>query len=506
MSPRSSGVASRQNQEPAAILHRLQEFLQIRSVSAYLVGGYIRNLLMGGDVRDVDIAVSVPALPLAQAAAVALGGHYVLLDEENQVARLVFSSPTPPGQWHIDLAALQGDIHQDLARRDFTVNAIALPLETLKGEGWRGKIIDPGHGVADTENRVLRAVSQSIFQDDPVRMMRGIRLAAQLGLTLDGSTRELMARHHTLLAQAAPERIREELCRLLACPQAAPWLSIMDEVGLLGILFPELDQARGVSQPKEHFWDVYHHSLETVASVEGILAAVRGEGGQTMPHQALRQPWPEELNACLSEEVGTDCSRAAILKLTALLHDIAKPDTRTVEPGGRIRFLGHADVGAQMALFILERLRFSLKERQVVARMIQHHLRPAQLARIHPPSRRAIYRYFRDTEEVGVTTLLLSLADHWATRGPQLIPDAWQQHVMATQLLATYYFQEQKRAVPPRLVDGHLLMEHFGLRPGPLVGELLEALREAQAVGDVTTQEEALALAQQELQRRQPSL
>jgi len=188
-----------------------------------------------------------------------------------------------------------------------------------------------------------------------------------------------------------------------------------------------------------------------------------------------------------------------MLKMAALLHDMAKPQTKSTEATGRIRFLGHGKEGAVMAASILERLRFSTKEIKLVETMVRHHLRPGQMSNVGLPTPRAIYRYFRDTGDAGIDTLFLSLADHLATRGPRLDMAAWQEHAQMVEYVLAQRLEQQSRVTPPKLVDGHDLIDIFGMSPGPEVGEILEAVREAQAAGDVATRDEALSYIRQHL-------
>jgi poly(A) polymerase len=245
-----------------------------------------------------------------------------------------------------------------------------------------------------------------------------------------------------------------------------------------------------VEQPKEHFWNVFTHSLETVATVDFLLR----QGNLVYAGEEVLgvAPWPSELVQHFASEVSHGSTRGVLLKLAALLHDVAKPQTRTIEADGRMRFLGHAQDGAAMVVNILGRLRFSTREVKLVETMVRHHLRPMQMSHEGLPSRRAIYRYFRDTAEAGIDTLILSLADHLATRGPRLELAQWREHSQLVEHVINHYFQEEKLVKPPKLVDGHDLIGIFGISPGPRMGELIEALCEAQATGELTTRGEAL--------------
>ncbi len=478
--------------ELGELLDRVARFLGTKGVEAHLVGGFVRDGFLGRHTRDVDLAVAAPAIPLARELAVALKGHFVLLKQEHQVARVVV---TPPGGvlslakgWHLDLATMAADIDQDMARRDFTVNAVAVGLED-------SRVTDPCGGLRDLEEGIIRAVSPTIFRDDPARLLRAVRLAAEMDFRVEETTTALVKQQAHLLSGVAGERLREELLRLLSLPRAAPGVRRLDELGLLSSLFPEMDGARGVVQPKEHHWDVFQHSVETVAAADFLTGDADGFPAWAREGFA----WPPEAAAQLEEEVA-GFPRRALFKLVCLLHDVAKPQTKAVQPDGRTRFLGHPLQGADIARCILGRLRFSRREKEMAAAMITHHLRPTQMSHEELPTRRAIYRFFRDTGEVASEVLLLSLADHLASRGPDLIPESWHYH---TRVVA-HVLEEQHRqetAPPARLLTGHDIMAMLGLEPGPLVGQLLEVLEEARAAGEISTRDEALELARKELGR-----
>lgn len=466
------------------LLGRVARFLDARGITAYLVGGFVRDGLLGRETRDVDLAVAAPAIPLARELADALLGHFVPLDQQHQVARVVVS----PGLWHLDMATLAGDIGQDMARRDFTVNAMAVPLGQPEG-----RVVDPWGGRQDLERRVIRAVSPSVFQEDPARLLRAVRLTAELGFQIEEATAALIQRDAPLLGGVAGERLREELMRLLSLLRAAPGVRTLDRLGLLSPLLPEMDPARGVAQPKEHHWDVFQHSVETVAAADFLMG--EGDGFPAWAREAF--PWPPEAAAGMAEEVA-GFPRRALFKLACLLHDVAKPQTKAVQPDGRTRFLGHAPQGADIVRSALARLRFSRREREMLAAMIVHHLRPTQMAHEELPTRRAIYRFFRDTGEVAEEVLYLSLADHLASRGPELAPEAWQYHTRVVHYVMAER-RHQEAAPPLRLLTGHDIMAAFGLEPGPRVGQLLEKVAEARAAGEVSTREQALALVRKEL-------
>jgi poly(A) polymerase len=469
--------------DASRLLTRINHYLGKEGVKSYLVGGFIRDTLLGRDTNDIDIAVDAEALTTASDAAATLGGKYVPLDEENGVGRVVL----PRMKWQIDFTTLQGDIKQDLSRRDFTIDAMALELDKPFSIA---NLLDPFHGRDDLRRGIIRAIDYKVFKTDPARLLRAVRLSAELGFTIESETESFIHRDHELIINIPGERVREELLRLLATAGAGPRLAYLDELGLLTALIPELSPARGVNQPRMHIWDVFEHSLQTVAAVEFLLREKSWEyAGQDILDAV---PWSARLREHFSEEISHSSTRRSLLKLAALLHDIAKPRTKVMTEDGRARFLGHPQEGADDAATIMERLRFTNREIQLVGLLVKYHLRPTQMSQEGIPTRRAIYRYFRDTGESGIDILFLSLADHLAARGSDLDLEQWQEHTQMTDYVINRHFEEESLTHPPKLLDGHDIMRAFGLEPGRHIGELLEALREAQATGEIADRQEAI--------------
>lgn len=480
-------------QKEVSLLTRVSGFLSQENIDSYLVGGYVRDTLLGRPTRDVDIAVDALAPEAAKKVATALKAKYVLLDKVNEIARVVFieGDPTQGNRWHLDFSTIRGGIEANLSHRDFTINAMAVNLREL--EEGHPQLIDPFQGKSDLGRGLIRVVSETAFQEDPARLLRAVRLAAEYGFNIEERTEALIQAQSQLICQVAGERVREELCRLLSSPKTAYFLRYLDHLGLLTAIFPELAPTKGVEQPIEHFWDVFHHSIETVASVERLLR-VKDEDEVL----SLLPRSPTFLQH-FEEEVSGGVTRSTLLKLAALLHDIAKPQTRSLEPNGRARFLGHTKEGAIMAGNILQRLRFSTRETKMVQKMIESHLRLWQMGGEGKPTSRAIYRFFRDTGDASIDIIFLTLADFLATRGPNLDLEEWRQHCQLMDYILSQQEREKEKVTPEKLIDGHDLIDVFGLEPGPKIGELLEAVREAQGIGEVTTREEALALARRQL-------
>ena len=496
--------------EASLLLTKVSNFLTEQDVQSYVVGGFVRDVLLGRDTADIDIAVEADALEIAPKVATALGGKYVLLDEVNRVGRVIVANKEAPStkkRWELDFSSVDDNIKHDLARRDFTIDAMAVDLRkivtqphllTLPHLKKRDEVspkppllIDPLNGWNDLHQRVVRAVTKTAFELDAARLLRAVRLATELGFSIDNETEALIRKYSHLIADVAGERVREELLRLLAIPQAEQLLPYLDELGLLTAMIPELAQTKGVKQPKEHFWGVFDHSLKTVVAVDFLLR--QGVWEYASEKVLAVAPWSAVLNQHFDLEVSSGSTRRLLLKLAALLHDIAKPQTKAIDANGRMRFLGHAREGAAIAAGILERLRFTTKEIKLVEIMIRHHLRPMQMSHNELPSHRAIYRYFRDTGEAGIDILFLSLADHLATRGPHLNLGQWEEHTQIVNYVLTQRFQEESLVAPPKLIDGHDLINIFDMSPGPKIGEFLEAVREAQASGELTTRQEAIS-------------
>ncbi|MBI3625163.1 MAG: HD domain-containing protein [Candidatus Rokubacteria bacterium] len=448
------------------------------SQEAFLVGGAVRDLLLSRQsVEDLDLAVPSGALRLAQALARRLGGTFVALDAERGSARVVVEA----GEYQVDLTDFRAPtLEADLRGRDFSVNAIAVPLVPLVREG-KAPLLDPVGGMRDLAGRRLHLSSPGAFDEDPVRAFRGVRLATELGFALDSEAKRSAQRVAPRLPAMAPERVREELARLLRLPRASRGLRELDRLGLLEAIVSEIGPMKSTTQPKPHRFSVWEHSLRTVEAVDLLLLKL-----------SSLSPYAEELAAHMAEPLGDGLTRGAVLKLAGLLHDVAKPQTRGVIEG-RVRFIGHDVEGAATARAIGQRLRLSGRAVDVLERLVRHHLRPMHLGQVAQITRRARYRFFRDLGREARDLLLLTLADAAAVRGESPI-GIWRGPGgrLVADLLRGWEEDRVQAAAPP-FVRGEDVMAACGLPPGPEVGRLLALAREAQDLGVVTTREEALA-------------
>jgi tRNA nucleotidyltransferase/poly(A) polymerase len=463
---------------------------------------------------DWDLITEGNAHQLARLLADFLGGSYAHLHEK--ASRVTVHLPADAPDVVLDIAPLHGTtLADDLRARDFTLNALALPLTQLLNALASGDapasipelLTDPLHGLADLQARLLRAVDDEVFRHDPLRMLRALRLARRYGLTIEAGTEGLIRRDAALLKGVAPERIHDELYMLLALPDALTSFHLLDDYGLLSVLFPELEPARAMLQPLPHYWDVFEHSLQSVGMLEILTHALENRSPNTLLMTPQEVEDLIELRELLAEGEQQGLFRLADLhtppvKLAALLHDVGKPLTRTISEQGVIHFYSHPQVGAPVASEIMRRLSASTHDRRLVQLVTAHHMRPGQLGQEGEVTPRAMRRYFVDLGPTGILIALFSLADHQATLGPQPRTAAWTRHLSVVRLLLTRYIRERASILPPRLVRPEELMSRLRLSPGPLLGQLLERIAEAQADGTVHSREEALLLAREYMHAR----
>lgn len=460
---------------------QLQEILQRQEV--HFVGGCVRDLLLGRPLHDLDLAVAGDAVALARSVAHALRAAFVLLDEENGIARVVLRGPDGGPEGTIDLARQRGnDLQEDLAARDLTINAMAMDppafWASAAGEVAQPQVVDPFGGLEDLRAQRIRAVREQAFRDDPLRTLRVIRLAAELDFAVDPQTAGWVRQTAGLLPRVSWERIRDEVLRLLGCPHAAPYLSLLAELALLPYVLPEVESVR--TDPG------LGHLGETVCSLEWIAGRLadggrpRSEGAFWQPaalasHPDLRLdlPYAVQVGRYLHTRLAGKHDRLALLKLAGLLHHGSGQEARRA--GSRLRLSGGEvfDLASAVA-----------------------HLEDALLLGEGETSRLAVYRFYRDTGAVANGVLLLSLAHELAIVGPSLQREPWSERVDHTgAILALHQERFAEVISPSRLVDGDDLMDALGLEPGPWIGRLLEGIREAQVAGEVRSREEALAWA-----------
>ena len=451
---------------------------------AWLVGGAVRDALLGRTTADFDIVVAEDPAGAARAVADAAGRAACFeLSEEFGAWRVVDRD----GAWQVDLATMRaGSLEGDLALRDFTVNAIAEPLEG-------GAPIDPLGGAADLRAGRLRAAGPASFADDPLRVLRLVRVAVEFGLEPDAQTLELAAAQASGLAGVSGERVLVELRQIVASSHPRAGIELMSRLGALAAVLPELEALRGVEQSAYHHADVYHHTLEVLDRCVEISIDASAGGGEAALALGANA---ERAAALLAEPLADEMTRGQALRWGALLHDAAKPLTRAVRPGdGRVTFMGHDVAGAGLAREVLGRLCASERLRAHVAALVRNHLRLGFL--VHEPqplARRTVYGYLRACAPVQADVTLLSVADRLATRGRRA-EEAIDAHLRLAAGMLDDALSWHEQPQPAPLVRGDELAGELGIAPGPALGRVLEEVAEARFAGEVGTREEAISYA-----------
>jgi tRNA nucleotidyltransferase/poly(A) polymerase len=444
---------------------------------AWLVGGAVRDHLLGRDTGDLDVAVAADPRRAARAIARATGGAAFELSGAFGAWRVV----GPEQAWHVDLVTLHEDgIRADLARRDFTINAMAEPLAG-------GELHDPHGGREDLAARRLRMVSAEALADDPLRTLRAVRQAVELELEIEPATLAAVSAHAPGLERVAPERIFGELKRVVAARDVRRGLALMDEHGITAVVLPELLPLRGLDQSVYHHADAHAHTLE---ALDVLIELERDPAAAGLGDTA------EGVGELLAEPLADELTRAGALRWAVLLHDVAKPQTRVDMGDGRVGFPGHDAEGAAMARAVLRRLRASERLVDYVAALIRHHLRLGFLVHQRPLGPRDVWRYLRTTSPYTADVTLLTVADRLATRGRNADPAIAAHIEVARQMLAAS-LAERAEGTPPPLVRGDELARELGIRPGPRLGELLAQLEEDRYAGEIATRDDALARARE---------
>ena len=514
------------------LVERVRSILPDQEV--YLVGGAVRDALLGKVSHDLDFAVPGDAIAIARRVANALQADFYVLDEAFDAARVIVNSlPETDPRTHesepssgkrraprdfLDFSSFRhlpgtsdsaADLDTDLQGRDFSVNSMAYDLRG-------GTILDPLNGAADLRAKVIRMSSPTALQDDAIRIMRGVRLAAQLDFKIDPATRSAMKAAVQLLPGISSERQRDELFKILDGLRPDAALRALEVLGVFPYLMPELSPMKGVEQSAPHVLDVWGHTLRVIQYLDNILAALNAEPQPDRGNDlftgllSLRLGrFRQRISEHFSESLNLERSLRALLFFAALYHDVSKPQTKTIEASGRIRFLGHDQRGAEQAVQRGRAFNLSSAEIGRLQAIITNHMRfHFHVGRLEaentPPSRKAIYRFFRDAGDAGIELILLGLADLRGTRGHLLTQATWTAGLDVARVFLENYWEKPEEAVaPPRLLDGNELMAELQLRPGPMVGNLLEAIREAQAAGQIADREEALTYARSRLAQRQ---
>ena len=463
------------------LLSNILLFLRENSTQVYLAGGFLRDKLLGRKGKDIDLVIEGKIDKFGKELAGALEGSFFILGE-NQVARIAIKDK---GQRKIDICVIEDSIEDDLKRRDFTVNSLAIDAKKLSAGSEFVRIIDVTGGLQDLKNKKISAMSSKTFKEDPLRILRAIRLSVELGFNIDPKTCSYLKESAPLVAGVSAERLQRELYAIFALTYSHEAIKLLDEMGIIGFILPEIEKMKGIAQNDYHHLDVWNHTLLALENLEAIVANLKeifpDEHGQISEH----------LSRFLQEEF----NRMVPLKLAVLLHDIGKPRTKLVDPSGIVHFYNHSEVGAKMTEKICKRLKASNEITKIVVKLVAEHMRPGFLSKKGGSIDRAIRRFLRVGGEETVEILLLSLADRRATLGPLSTEKSINRHENFIKKVMKDYFSTIEQPIEP-LVDGYDLMKKLNIKPGKIIGELLEEIVEVQAEGRISTKEEALSFAE----------
>lgn len=459
-----------------AVLERAHSF----GCKVYLVGGYIRDALLGRlsltSAKDFDYTVlDGSAVAFARDLEQNLHGHFVLLDESNDTARVVLDDGT-----QIDLAGcVGGSLVSDIQRRDLTINALVWDAAEPD------RIRDDVGGIADLNTKTIRAISEQCLIDDPLRLMRAFRFAAALNFQIEEKTIQMVAKNATKLNSVAAERISYELFAIMETARAAETIKQMHSAGLLEVIFPEMSDMHRVPPNSYHHLGLFDHSLEVMRQTE----------------LGLRE-MPDWTRPSFEAHLSHSLTRYGATKLAALLHDVGKPATWVVAEDGRHTFIGHDKLGAEMCTELAKRLKWSKPVDRFVANLVRWHLRPGHLFHQGLPTPKALNKFFRTIDDDVPQLVLLALGDFRGTCGPGLQEGRELLENQLRELLELYVVFNNGAKQTPLLLDGTEIMHLLDIPQGPSIGMLLEELREAQDSSEITDKPQAEAFIKERYQQK----
>lgn len=485
------------------IVQTVFDLTETLGTAVYLVGGTVRDMLLGRETHDLDYAVDGDGLRVARYIADRLGGAYVALDEQRRTGRVVLrrSAGGDGAAVSLDFAAFRGpDLEADLRDRDLTINAMA-----LRRDGSSYVLVDPLRGVADLYQRVLRATSARAFVDDPVRTLRAVRLAVQFDCQIEPQTRRWLVSAVPHLPAVSAERVRDEWFRALAQDRAGDAIEQMADLDLLAEVAPPAAALASIHRPhRGPASNVLSQAVETVRAVEGVVDALQGRADSTVTLPDGVHHVAPLLARRYASPICDQRTYGALLKCAALLHPVALSQVAGQLPAAESEAAATlaADSGRIAAELALA-WRCSKAEVDMLRTTVGAHSHAARLARQERVDRRAIYRYYRQSGEHGVDAATLALAIAGQETQASTHTDSWQRTVATTARLWHAFYCEYEQVVnPPPLLSGHDLMQ-LGMAPGPQMGELLDGLHEEQAAGDIVTRGQALDAARAWMERAQ---
>jgi len=471
------------------ILQAVTRLSQRRKEGIYLVGGAIRDLLLGRPVgKDFDFVGSGDVSGLAKAVAQELGGHAFPLDESFGTWRVVLKKAKKRAE--VDFSSMQGkDIGEDLRQRDFTINSMAVGVKEIFHQE-KPEFIDPLQGLSDLHQKTLRANSEESLRQDPLRMLRAFRFASTLGFSIEEETLKIIQKNRDLVIRSAWERIRGEFFAALNEARASHFLRELQRTGLLGVIFPEIEGWERIVLDASSNLSLLEHSFRTVEAGEWILIHPQ----EVCPVHA------KFLDQHFSPMIEEGISRKALFKFLAFFHDSGKGKTgNSIQEDPFPRFLDHDQEGQKINAAIARRMKLSRRSTRIVSELTRQHLRLHSLTNVGEVTPRAKYRFFRDLGMEGIDLILLSISNALASHGLEfpwpssaLLANPLKRMGAVADELVRYYGEEYLKKPPPPLLDGREIIKALAIPQGKAVGDLLARLREAEILGKVQTKEEAL--------------
>ncbi len=457
-------------------LSRLRSLARDRGVEVYLVGGFLRDIFLKRDkeLTDFDFCVSEHTPSFAREFATLINSKLIVLDEHQRSYRVILKRGKR--LYTYDFTQLRGGtLKEDLLLRDFTINTLVLDITARKPE-----VLDLLGAGGDLKKGIIRVPCEQVLKEDPLRILRAFSFLANYGFRIEKKTERLLFKYRKMLPSVSPERINEELFKIFAAQRCYPAVKKMSDLFIIDEVIPYIKQQRGVKQGGYHHLDVWGHALETLLRLERLWKRISKD---------------HKMYEYFMRPVAGRHRLIHLMKLAALIHDVGKPFAKRRLKKKTI-FHTHEKIGANLVEEVAERLKLAVKEREILKKLIFWHLRPGYLADQNYPSARAVYRFFRDTQDYGVAVIILSLADWRATRGPLTDSKKRRRHERIMLNLVDVYFKEKERKPLKKLVDGFDIMKRFNLQPSPLIGKILKKVKEEQELGKIDSRRDAFIVAE----------
>ncbi len=452
--------------ENDSVISQIRPYL--KNVEAYVVGGFVRDVLMGKQSPDRDLIIcNCDVKEFSKNLADRLNAHFIELDSVNNIYRIVLENKID----YIDITMpIENDFEKDIKRRDLTINAIAYDLKN-------GEFIDLVGGAEDIKNKKIRGICDKNFEDDPLRLLRIFRFYAKTGFEIDESLIELSKKLYKRINEPAKERVTVELLKMFEGKYCDLALLKLDECGLLEEIFPIYKEVKKIPPNSHHHLPLIHHLIESVRQVQWIY------------ENAL----PEVKTHLETIKYGS-VQELAFLKLATFLHDIGKPSCWTIEEEtGRHRFIKHDEIGSKLVVPILKDLKFSKKQIQYVQTLIKYHIYPSSLVSAEDVTDKAFMKFYRKMEGFVIDVIILAMADRLSARGEKITEEIVNKNINGLTKLLNDYLELRKDIKPlEKLLDGRDIMELLQIKQSPKLGEIINALKEAQISGNVTTKQEAV--------------